>query len=200
MSNYTRFIYAATSTALPSTIRQHLIEITQICETLNNIEELSGVLIYGNNTFLHCLEGSEEQINKFHQMSLESPYTKDFLLLKRELIAAKAFRFWNIKYFIKEAALQQFLLKWKQDNFNPYNIQGDILDEFVQVIIQNQEAVNYTFLEQYENITAESATKPSGSFFTSNYFFVGISLILILTLVFFMTSYFEHHSLGFFHP
>lgn len=199
MSNYTRFIYAATSTALPSTIRQHLIEITQICETLNNIEEISGVLIYGNNSFLHCLEGSEKQINKFHQMSLESSYTKDFLLLKRELITAKAFRFWNIKYFIKEVALQEFLLNWKQDHFNPYNIQGDMLDAFIQVIIQNQEAVNYTFLEQYENITAENTIKTSSSFAVSNYFFVVIFLMLSAALIFFISSYLEHHPLDFFH-
>lgn len=197
MSNYTRFIYAATSTALPSTIRQHLVEITQICETLNNIEELSGVLIYGNNTFLHCLEGSEQQINKFHQMSLESPYTKDFLLLKREQVATKSFRFWNIKYFIREVALQQFFLARQQDTFNPYMMQGSILDEFVQLIIQNQEAVSYTFLEQYENIASEKTTKFSNSFRAFNYLFIALFFLLLTALAFYVMTYLEHHTFGF---
>ena len=194
MPNYTRFIYAATSTALPSTIRQHLIEITQICETLNNIEELSGVLIYGNNTFLHCIEGSEEQINKFHQMSLESPYTRDFLLLKREIIPAKSFNFWNIKYFIRETVLQQFFLDWHQDTFNPYIVQGTMLDEFVQLIIQNQEAVSYTFLEQYESIANERSIRSAKPFSSINYLFLGLFIVLIIVLAFYITSYLEHHA------
>lgn len=193
MSNYTRFIYAATSTALPSNIRQHLVEIIQICETLNHIEELSGVLIYGNNTFLHCIEGSDEQVDKLHQMSMESPYTKDFLLLKREKIPTKSFKFWNIKYFIKEPTLQQFFLKWQQDSFNPYVVQGAMLDELIQLIIKGEEAVSYTFLEQYENIASEKTTKSTRRFLLTNYLFATILIILAAILAFFIASYIEHH-------
>lgn len=195
MSNYTRFIYAATSTALPSMIRQHLLEISQVFETLNNIEELSGVLIYGNNTFLHCIEGSEEQIDKLQQMSLESPYTKDFLLLKREKIPAKSFRSWNIKYFIRESLLQQFFRDWQHDTFNPYLVQGEMLDELVQLIIKNEEAVNYTFLKQYEKIATEATTRPK-RLFSFNYLFVAIVVILVMVLTFFITSYLQHHQLA----
>lgn len=199
MSSYKRFIYAATSTASPSTIRQHLIEITKICEDLNTIDEISGILVYGNNSFLHWIEGSEKHIKKVHQISLNSHYSKDFLLLKNEKISKKSFKFWNVTYFVREKRLQEFFSTYQVPEFNPYLLKDDLLEKFMQIILDQQ------YLEG-QNLSSKKVEPVSGqresnrlwlTYFSFNYFFAGLLIILAVTVIFFIIAYFGEHPNNF---
>lgn len=194
MPSYKRFIYAATSTASPSTIRQHLIEITKICEELNTIDEISGILVYGNNSFLHWIEGSEKHIKKVHQMSLNSHYSKDFLLLKNEKISKKSFKFWSVAYFVREKRLQEFFTTYQLPEFNPYLLKDDLLEKFMQIILDQQHLEAENFSSKVEPVARmRESNRLWANYFSFNYFFGGLLIILLVTLVFFIIAYLQQH-------
>lgn len=183
MPKYVRFVYAACSTAAPANMREHLLDIEKIGSKLNAILEMRGVLIYGSGYFLHYIEGLEDQINEVYDISMQSTYTKDFKLLKREYINKVHFNSWNIKYFIKEEALQKFYQKQGLGSFNPYKLSGDTLDELLYLLRQQDEVITKTFMEQYESLLHEMnhADKTVRSI-PFNYIFLALMFIILIIL------------------
>lgn len=183
MPKYVRFVYAACSTAAPANMREHLLDIEKIGSKLNAMLEMRGVLIYGNGYFLHYIEGLEEQINEIYELSMQSIYTKEFKLLKREYIHKVRFNSWTIKYFLKEETLQKFYKKHALGAFNPYKLSGDTLDELLYLLRQQDEVITKTFMEQYEHLLHEMnhADKPARSV-PFNYIFLGLMFIILIVL------------------
>ena len=71
MSYPTRFAYASTSTALPSTIKEHLVSMTKEAETSNIRGVMSGILVYGNDNFFQCIEAPASTIERVYQEAVD---------------------------------------------------------------------------------------------------------------------------------
>ncbi len=135
MPHPTRFSYASTSTALPSTIKDHLVSITRNAETNTARGEMAGILIYGNKCFFHCIEAPASTINRIYNEAVQNPLDQRFELLKRELISERYFKGWEIKYFVREKALQEFFLEhYGKHEFDPYVLEGNRLDAFIKLL------------------------------------------------------------------
>ncbi len=135
MPHPTRFSYASTSTALPSTIKDHLVSMTRDAESNNALGVMAGILVYGNNNFFHCLEAPAAKIDRVYKEAVSNPLDEQFKLLKRELITERYFTGWEIKYFVREEALQQFFIThYGQNSFDPYLLEGSQLDEFIALL------------------------------------------------------------------
>lgn len=138
MPHYTRFSYASTSTALPSTIREHLTTIIKDAENNTARGEMAGILIYGNDYFFHCIEAPASYIDSIYQEAIQNPLDTSFKLLRRELISERWFRGWEIKYFLREEPIRQFFSRYQSENFNPYILEGPVLDEFLHLLADSQ--------------------------------------------------------------
>ena len=135
MPRPTRFSYARSSTALPSTIKNHLVSLTRDAESNNARGIMAGILVYGNDNFFQCIEAPASTIERVYQEAVANPLDKKFKLLKRELITERYFNGWEIKYFVREVALQQFFLNhYGQNSFDPYLLEGEELDEFIALL------------------------------------------------------------------
>lgn len=135
MPQPTRFSYASSSTALPSTIKNHLVSMTRDAESNNARGIMAGILVYGNDNFFHCLEAPASTIDRVYRQAVSNPLDEKFKLLKRELITERYFTGWEIIYFVREEALQQFFVKhYGQNGFDPYLLEASQLDEFIALL------------------------------------------------------------------
>lgn len=185
---YSRFIYASTSTALPSTIRDHLIAITTMAENLTSQGEMSGMLIYGNNYYLHCIEASDSTVDKVWELAQTSELNIDVQLLKRVIIqpGERFFNSWTLKYFLREEPFQQFFHLQGWEKFNPYLLQGNFIDEFFHVVAGYEETISPIHAQHVAMRRAENAGSPAGFQFSP---FMGFMLVLAGILVLYAIYY-----------
>ncbi len=189
MPQPTRFSYASISNALPSTIRDHLESITRNAESSNARGEMAGVLVYGNNFFFHCLEAPASTIDKVYQGAVSNPLDEQFKLLKREAISKYYFTGWEIKYFIREEALQQFFHQhYDQANFNPYLLDGEQLDEFIEILAGSkyQDLAAQSYAIDHIRLSS-SAGRLSGKRYVIGFMIVVV--LLVLTIIFGIDHY-----------
>lgn len=160
---YSRFIYASTSTALPSTIRDDLMTITTMAETLTGQGEMSGVLIYGNNYYLHCIEAPDSTVDQIWALAQQSELNSDVQLLMRLVIQPQErfFNSWTLKYFLKEPPLQQFFQAQGWEKFNPYLLQGHFIAEFFKILTGYEETISPIHAQHVAQVRAQNAGKPS---------------------------------------
>ena len=189
MPQPTRFSYASTSNALPSTIRDHLKRITKNAEVNNARGEMAGVLVYGNNFFFQCLEAPASTIDKVYRDAVFNPLDEQFKLLKRETISKYYFTGWEIKYFVREEALQQFFVKhYGQNGFDPYLLEASQLDEFIALLAglaPQRFAVKAHRAEVSE--LSHSAGRLGSVYYLAG--FMLIAALIILGLIFGLTQY-----------
>lgn len=184
----TRFSYASTSTALPSMIKDHLVSITRDAETNNARGEMAGILIYGNNCFFHCIEAPATTIGQIYQDAIANPLDEKFKLLKRETISKRYFTGWEIKYFVREEALQQFFLEHYGENiFDPYRLEGSQLDAFIELVAgpEHQHALGFSCPT---NATVVSGS--SGQLKNTHYLGFMITVAIFIFLFYIVMDYY----------
>ncbi len=180
---YSRFIYASTSTALPSTIRDDLITIRTMAETLASQGEMFGVLVYGNNYYLHCIEAPDVTVDKIWEIAQQSELNVDVQLLSREVIKPQErfFNSWTLKYFLKEEPMQRFFHGQNWQKFDPYLLQGDYIDDFFKVLAGYEETISPIHAQHVAQVRAKNAGNSSGMEITPfMYFMMILGVFLIL--------------------
>jgi hypothetical protein len=97
-------IYASTATH-PLSAR-HLTALLAQARSANHEQEISGVLVYHQETFLQVLEGPDEAVGQLYEHIRQDGRHTDVRLLLRETIDAKEFGEWSMGFVDSDAAAQ----------------------------------------------------------------------------------------------
>lgn len=197
MPHYTRLSYASASTALPSTIREHLITLTKDADKHTASGEMAGILIYGNDYFFHCIEAPASCIDKIYEDAIQGTFFKDVKLLKRELINERWFSRWEIKYFLKEERLKQLFLKYQLSEFNPYRLEGALLDECHTLLSEYGKMIPGNHLQHFDNHSQDkeaSAKQQLETYYHALAFIAFIVLLFLLCFIFYHCGVFNGQS------
>jgi predicted sulfurtransferase len=119
-----RLVYA-------STFLSDEVEVTELkkiheSSVKNNTQnDISGMLVIGNDYFLQCIEGSREEVSRLYQkISLDKRHSH-ILLLNFEECDYRIFPKWNMKFLMLTEAQEDVVKKFSTSlDFNPYNMSG----------------------------------------------------------------------------
>jgi hypothetical protein len=118
-----QFVYISRITsaglASPSTLN----DISEIAIERNLIDNITGILCYGNGNFLQCVEGSEQALTNLKNRLLLDDRHKELKILDFSEIAKRRFASWSLRsitlerWMTKEPELKK-LMPFKPDEWN----------------------------------------------------------------------------------
>ncbi len=116
-----RLIYASTFTK--NTDPSELKKIHDCAVEKNKTSSVTGMLIFGNDFFLQCLEGGREAVNRiYHKIILDSRHTHP-LLLEYSEVSEREFETWSMKLVLLTPEKIKLLSRYcVNDVFNPYEM------------------------------------------------------------------------------
>ncbi len=85
------------SVAHPMSTEQ-LVELLQQCLTNNQRDGITGMLVYGNDTFLQTLEGEEQAVDRVYAKILQDPRHSKVKSLARRTIEARQYADWSMGF------------------------------------------------------------------------------------------------------
>ncbi len=102
--------------------------------------ETTGIIYYGNNYFLNYFESSHEDVEQHRQDGLDYPQYHAAEIRYTNKIHKRKFNTWRMRYTHNDALVQAFLKKHGWQNFNPYLLEGELMDEFLAIIMTYADA------------------------------------------------------------
>lgn len=106
----------------------------------NELHKIYGALYFGNNYFVQCLEGTEEDIKDlFYNRIVKDPRHKNCEILSYEIIDSYLFSSWHMKYANVHNDLIEFFIKNHHDGFNPYLLEPDTIPAFIELLRQHED-------------------------------------------------------------
>lgn len=97
--------------------------------------EVTGIMFYGDNYFLNYFECSRADLEQNRQDTIAYPHHHAAQLIYENKIHQKIINTWQMKFTQNEAPVQRFFAKHGWTTFNPYLLKGDLLDEFIAIIM-----------------------------------------------------------------
>jgi uncharacterized membrane protein (DUF373 family) len=91
-----RLAYASTSTR--DWTPDELLSLLTECQTKNTDNNLTGILLYANETFFQVLEGEELTVNKVYDSIKKDPRHKDCTVIDTQPIKERAFPYWSMGF------------------------------------------------------------------------------------------------------
>jgi uncharacterized membrane protein (DUF373 family) len=91
-----RLAYASTSTR--DWTPDELLSLLTECQTKNTDNNLTGILLYANETFFQVLEGEEITVNKVYDSIKKDTRHKDCTVIDTQPIKERAFPYWSMGF------------------------------------------------------------------------------------------------------
>ena len=114
-------------------------DLAKIAADKNKVNNITGCLIYGNNSFIQILEGKSNAINSLYLEIAQDTRHKDVRLLDYSKISAKSFSSWsmgcvlaNAQNEVKNVAQEYF----RSDTIYPYDLSPESARLFMIEIAQ----------------------------------------------------------------
>lgn len=134
------YISRITSTGLssPSTLN----DISETAVERNQIDNVTGILCYGNGYFLQCVEGSEQALTNLKNRLIVDDRHKELKILDFSAITKRRFASWSLRsitlerWMTKEPELKQLM------PFKPYEWDSDEWQKFLDVLQSYYEEQN----------------------------------------------------------
>jgi len=92
------------STAKKLLTQSELTNILEVSRTNNQINNLTGVLLYSEGTFIQLLEGEAEPLHKTYEAILKDPRHKNIIKLTEGHIDERSFPDWTMAFRALNAA------------------------------------------------------------------------------------------------
>ena len=187
MTTYTRLMYASSTSALPSLIKKHLIHVLTDANPSIQHEEMTGVLICGNDYIFHCLEVPTKYIQQVQQAVAKNSYSHAFKQLKCEAIRQRCFHRWEAIYFMQYNEIEKFFINHDWEKFNPYALQDDLLQQFMTLLAPSPQKSDCTDFEEVQLLSYSTEQ-------TIYYHYIAITLLAMIAILMF---YWLMHHFGF---
>ena len=118
-----RLIYASRLKSGVETTEVAKIHATALAR--NAIKQLTGMLVFGEDCFLQCLEGSLIAVNELYVKICKDPRHKDIMLLSFAEIEKQEFDTWAMKLVLMTEKNKDLVLKHTSlDKFQPSEMNG----------------------------------------------------------------------------
>ena len=92
----------------------------------NAKSDISGMLIFGNNYFLQCLEGGREKVNRIYEKISKDERHNKTLILSYEECHVRKFSNWSMQFLLLTGKKKDIILKHSRSElFNPYEMSGE---------------------------------------------------------------------------
>jgi len=110
------------STAIEPMSTQDLLRLLQQCREKNPARGITGMLLYGNSTFLQVLEGEEQVVDELVEKIRQDPRHTDLQILYRKKIKQREYADWSMGFKrVSDKDLRQVegLRYFGEKDFNP---------------------------------------------------------------------------------
>lgn len=115
-------IYISTATHLLS--EQELTDILTVCRKNNQINSITGVLLYNEGTFIQFLEGEEAAINYIYDIITSDERHKNIIKLTEGEIDKRNFPDWTMGFKALNAAQMESVEGYINPNKKVFNTDG----------------------------------------------------------------------------
>ncbi len=107
---------------------------------------ITGILFYGNQNFLQCLEGPRDKVNLLYRVILSDRRHEKITLLEYEEIAERCFADWSMGYVCANDINKELMELYKTKGlFDPFSLKSGyslgLLLELQQQLIQRHAAL-----------------------------------------------------------
>jgi Sensors of blue-light using FAD len=125
---------------LPTTgnkfINPHIAEILSEARSFNKKNDIFGVLYFGDNYYLQCLEGEAETVLTLYSKLMKDPRHQDLVIISKQPIESIFFSEWGMKHVPLEPQLKQLLISEGHEEFDPRYFNDELIQR-VLVLFYN---------------------------------------------------------------
>ena len=98
----------------------------------NKKVDISGILAYGDDYFLQCLEGVRTAVNNLYHKILTDPRHKNVILLGYTEVSERQFPQWSMNHVLITEDKRQLVMKYSTSSeFNPFRMSGKSANGFL---------------------------------------------------------------------
>ncbi|MEX1665301.1 BLUF domain-containing protein [Zhongshania arctica] len=99
----------------------------------NELVDVSGLLYFGSEYYLQCLEGSPSAVNSVYNKIISDSRHSDIVLIDYRQIAKRAYSNWDMAY-VKESSMTESLIKLYAggSKFNPLDMSVESVMQLMQ--------------------------------------------------------------------
>lgn len=119
------------------------LEISRIMYPAPRLEadqQSGGIFHYGNRFFLQIFDGPREAVEALYRRNCSDDRHKNSELLVLEPISQRMFPVNTMSYVSMRRQLLELLARRGIDEFNPYRLDAEMLDEFLQIYADRHRA------------------------------------------------------------
>lgn len=134
MPDLCQLVYLSHITSTGLTSASTLNDIAEVAIERNTIDNITGILCYGNGYFLQCVEGSEPALTNLKNRLLLDDRHKDLKILDFSAITERRFAGWSMRsitlerWMVDEPRLKSFM------PFKPVNWDANEYEEFLDIL------------------------------------------------------------------
>ena len=139
-----QFVYLSHITSTGLTNASTLNDIAEVANKLNKIDNITGILCYGNGYFFQYVEGTEQALTNLKNRLLLDDRHKDIKILDFSAIDERRFKGWSLRsitlerWMVNEPKLKAFM------PFKPDNWQAGEWQQFLDILQGYYEAQETT--------------------------------------------------------
>lgn len=186
MQKYQQVVFVSTiNDASPLVKRDILSQFNEDAMTYFQRGDITGVLFYGNDHFFHYFESDVKQMDQLKADVMSYPYHHNQQLIYDQKGSQKKFNSWQMKYTQNEPMIQAFFVRHGWERFQPYLLQGELLDEFMAIVMIHADSNNAIHVQP-----AISTNEKHASFL--HYILGSLALIALAWLAFMLLSHFGY--------
>lgn len=186
MQKYQQVVFVSTiNDASPLVKRDILSQFNEDAMTYFQRGDITGVLFYGNDHFFHYFESDTKLMDQLKADVLSYPHHHSQQLIYDQKSPQKKFNSWQMKYTQNDPMVQAFFARHGWERFQPYLLQGELLDEFMAIVM--------TYADFNTAINVQPAIPPNEKHASFLHYLLGsVALIALAWLAFMLLSHFGY--------
>ncbi|MEE4244710.1 MAG: BLUF domain-containing protein [Kangiellaceae bacterium] len=92
----------------------------------NKKVHVTGLLVFSNNYFIQCLEGSRTAVNSIYHTIMKDPRHENVIMLDYSEIITREFGSWSMGYIPTSSVTSELNMRYSGNpDFNPYEMKGE---------------------------------------------------------------------------
>ncbi|RYY78720.1 MAG: hypothetical protein EOO69_09515 [Moraxellaceae bacterium] len=186
MQKYQQVVFVSTiNDATPLVKRDILSQFNEDAMTYFQRGDITGLLFYGNDHFFHYFESEAKLMDQLKADVLAYPHHHSQQLIYDQKGPQKKFNSWQMKYTQNDPLVQAFFARHGWERFEPYLLQGELLDEFMAIVM--------TYADFSATLNAQSTHQASEKHASFLHYVLGsLALIALAWLAFMLLSHFGY--------
>ena len=185
-----QLIYLSHITATGLSNSSTLNDIAEVANKLNKIDDITGILCYGNGYFFQCVEGTEQALTNLKNRLLVDDRHKDLKIFDFSAIDERRFEGWSLRsitlerWMVNEPRLKTFM-PFRPDSWEPNEWQQflDILQEHYEEQQENTDIDTQPIKYSTLGLTLGKVVGQHHAFFLIQTILGGLIVLALLWLI-----------------